>query len=117
MEGVERAVAGDGKQEAALVALVDHFDRDAVRAGVPEEGDLEAVLLTVRELSQAGVHGGFLSGGWPAFHVSDLGSRAMPPRPGNPPSDPGSSRPRTPQKRRRPPRMRRPPIGCPARVC
>jgi len=63
MEGVECAVAGDRQPEAALVALVDHFDRDFVRAGVPEEGDLEAVLLALRELSQAGVHGAFLSGG------------------------------------------------------
>src|SRR4051794_4264430 len=85
MECVERGVAGDGKPEAASVALVDHFDRDLVRAGVPEEGDLEAVLLTARELSHAGVHGGFLSGGGPALHVSDLATQSMPPAPGKPP--------------------------------
>src|SRR5215207_332732 len=85
MEGVERAGAGDRQPEAAAVAVVDQFDRDFVRPSVPEEGDLEAVLLAVRELFQAGVHGEFLPGRWPAFHGPDHASQAMPLAPGRSP--------------------------------
>ena len=51
MEGVESEATGHCRAEDALVALVDDFDRDFVRAGVPEKGYLESVLLAVRELA------------------------------------------------------------------
>ncbi len=49
MERVERQVAGDWEAEAAVIEVVDDLDRDFVGAGIPEEGDLEAVLVAVGE--------------------------------------------------------------------
>src|SRR4051794_2003100 len=49
MERVEREVAGDREAKAAVVEMVDDLDRDFVGAGIPEEGDLEAVLVAVGE--------------------------------------------------------------------
>jgi hypothetical protein len=50
VESVEREAAGDREPEMALGALVDDVDRHFVRAGVPEERDLEAVLVPIGEL-------------------------------------------------------------------
>src|SRR5207248_3495289 len=42
--------AGDREAEAAVVEMVDDLDRDFVGARIPEERDLEAVLVAVGEL-------------------------------------------------------------------
>ena len=65
VERVERQVAGDREAEAAVVEVVDDVDRDFVGAGIPEEGDLEAVLVAVGEFFAGCVRhrGSFLFGG------------------------------------------------------
>src|SRR3954447_7554661 len=66
VECVECWVAGDREQEPAVVELVDDLDADFVRAGIPEEGHLEAVLVAVGQFSEGCVrHRG-------SFPVGDL---------------------------------------------
>ena len=41
------------KNKLAVGALVDDVDRDFVRAGVPEERDLESILVPIGELFES----------------------------------------------------------------
>ena len=85
VEGVQREPAGNRNAEEAVVALVDDVDADVVRAGVPEEGDLEAVLLAVGEFFEAAVrHGEFLSVMALGIHSPIMRPQARRSRPGEP---------------------------------
>ena len=64
VERVQGQVAGDREPEAAVVEVVDDLDGDFVGAGIPEERDLEAVLVAVGEFFDGlRATSGFLSGG------------------------------------------------------
>ena len=85
MEGVQRESPGNRNAEKAVVALVDDINTDVVRTRVPEEGDLEAVLLTVGEFFEAAVrHGEFLSVMGLAIHSPIMRPQAHQSRPGEP---------------------------------
>src|SRR3954451_16983934 len=49
MERVKCQAAGDREAEAAVVELVEDLDGNFVRVRIPEERDLEASLVAVRE--------------------------------------------------------------------
>src|SRR5205814_3682036 len=90
VEGVQGQVAGDREPEAGVVEVVDDVDTHLVGRGIPEERDLEAVLVAVGELFDGCVRH------WDSFPVGGL--RLHPPimrpgrcrsRPGQPHSYPG----------------------------
>ena len=86
VERVQGQVAGNREPEAAVVELVDDLDGDFVGTGIPEEPDLEAVLVAVGKFSVGWrATSGFLSGGWPATSFSDHASQSVPIAPGTTP--------------------------------
>src|SRR3954452_8502264 len=89
VEGVQRGPPGNRNAEEAVVALVADVNADVVRTRVPEESDLEAVLLTVGELFEAAVrHGEFLSALGLAIHSPIMRPSVHRSRPGEPHSRP-----------------------------
>src|SRR3954452_12222450 len=92
VEGVQRGPPGNRNAEEAVVALVADVNADVVRTRVPEESDLEAVLLTVGELFEAAArHGEFLSVMGHPVHSPIMRPWALDRARGNPTPDPDLS--------------------------